>query len=75
MAAAAGLPRPGGRPGEGEVIARTASGEPIIRYSSALPLEGTTGDGGALLLWAGQGVALAGQRMGQVEMSSAAIGA
>ena len=56
---AAGRPGPGGRPGEGEVIAHAASGEPIVRYSSALALEGTTGDVGALSLWAGQGVALA----------------
>jgi NAD(P)H-dependent flavin oxidoreductase YrpB (nitropropane dioxygenase family) len=56
---AAGRPLPGGRPGEGEVIARAASGEPIVRYSSALALEGTTGDVGALSLWAGQSVALA----------------
>ena len=56
---AAGRPMPGGRPGEGEEIARQASGEPIVRYSSALPLEGTTGDVAALSLWAGQSVALA----------------
>jgi nitronate monooxygenase len=56
---AAGRPGPGGRPGEGEQIAREPSGEPIVRYSSALPLEGTTGDIGALSLWAGQSVALA----------------
>ena len=56
---AAGRPLPGGRPGEGEVIARAASGEPIVRYSSALALEGTTGDVEALSLWAGQAVALA----------------
>jgi nitronate monooxygenase len=55
---AAGRPMPGNRPGEGEQIAWDASGEPIIRYSSALPLEGTTGDIGALSLWAGQGVGL-----------------
>ena len=34
-------------------------GRPIVRYSSALPLEGTTGDVEALSLWAGQSVALA----------------
>ena len=56
---AAGRPLPGGRPGEGEVIARAASGEPMVRYSSALALEGTTGDVEALSLWAGQAVALA----------------
>ena len=56
---AAGRPDPGGRPGEGEEIARRPSGEPIVRYSSALPVEGTTGDIEALSLWAGQSVALA----------------
>jgi nitronate monooxygenase len=59
---AAGRPAPGGRPGEGEEIARGPSGQPIVRYSSALPLEGTTGDIGALSLWAGQSVALARRR-------------
>ncbi len=33
--------------------------QPIVRYSSALPLAGTTGDIEALSLWAGQSVALA----------------
>ncbi len=56
---AAGRPSPGNRPGEGEEIARAASGEPVVRYSSALPLEGTTGDIEALSLWAGQGVRFA----------------
>ena len=58
---AAGRPAPGGRPGEGEPIAARASGEPILRYSSAVPLVGTTGDVDALSLWAGQSVALAGR--------------
>src|SRR5689334_24855036 len=39
---AAGRPAPGGRPGEREVIARFASGEPILRYSPAPPMVGTT---------------------------------
>ena len=56
---AAGRPGPGGRPGEGEQIARGPAGHPVVRYSSALPLAGTTGDIGALSLWAGQSVALA----------------
>jgi nitronate monooxygenase len=55
---AADRPGPGRRPGEGEEIAQ-AQGRPIVRYSSALPLEGTTGDIEALSLWAGQSVALA----------------
>ncbi len=58
---AAGRPPPGNRPGEGEVIAHFASGEPIVRYSPAPPLVGTTGEIEALSLWAGQSVALANQ--------------
>ncbi len=56
---AAGRPPPGSRPGEGEVIAHSPSGEPILRYSPAPPLVGTTGEIEALSLWAGQSVALA----------------
>ncbi len=56
---AAGRPAPGSRPGEGEVIAHFDSGEPIVRYSPAPPLVGTTGEIEALSLWAGQSVALA----------------
>ena len=56
---AEGRPKPGSRPGEGEVIAHFASGEPILRYSPAPPMVGTTGEIEALSLWAGQSVALA----------------
>jgi NAD(P)H-dependent flavin oxidoreductase YrpB (nitropropane dioxygenase family) len=55
---AAGRPPLGGRPREG-VIAHSASGEPILRYSPAPPLVGTTGEIEALSLWAGQSVGLA----------------
>ncbi len=55
----AGRPPPGHRPGDGEEIARNTRGGPIVRYSSALPLAGTTGEIEALSLWAGQSVALA----------------
>ncbi len=58
---AAGRPAPGSQPGEGEVIAHFASGEPIPRYSPAPPLVGTTGEIEPLSLWAGQSVALAKQ--------------
>jgi len=58
---AAGRPAPGSRPGEGEVIGHFASGEPILRYSPAPPMVGTTGEIEALSLWAGQSVALAKQ--------------
>src|SRR5271155_1750253 len=56
---AAGRPAPGRRPGEGDVIAHFASGEPIVRYEPAAPMVGTTGDVEAISMWAGQSVALA----------------
>jgi nitronate monooxygenase len=63
----AGRPPLGGRPGEG-VIAHFASGEPILRYSPAPPLVGTTGEIEALSLWAGQSVALAKQSQPAAEI-------
>jgi NAD(P)H-dependent flavin oxidoreductase YrpB (nitropropane dioxygenase family) len=56
---AAGRPPLGSRPGEGDIIAHFADGEPIVRYETAAPMVGTTGDIEALSLWAGQSVALA----------------
>jgi len=56
---AAGRPPDERRPGWGEVIARFASGEAIVRYEPAPPMAGTTGEIEALSMWAGQGVALA----------------
>ena len=55
---AAGRPPLGSRPGEGEVIAHFADGEAIVRYETAAPMLGTTGDIEALSMWAGQSVAL-----------------
>lgn len=55
----AGSPAPGQRPGEGEVLARGPEGEPMVRYSSAMPLAGSSGNIDELSLWAGQSVALA----------------
>lgn len=65
---AAGRPRPGSRPGEGDVIAHFASGEPILRYAPAPPLVGTTGEIEALSMWAGQSVALANQQQSAAEI-------
>ncbi len=65
---AAGRPPLGSRPGDGEVIAHFASGEPIVRYSPAPPLVGTTGEIDALSLWAGQSVALARQSQPAAEI-------
>ncbi len=64
----AAQPPPGSRPGEGEVIAHFASGEPILRYSPAPPLVGTTGEIEALSMWAGQSVALANQQHSAAEI-------
>jgi NAD(P)H-dependent flavin oxidoreductase YrpB (nitropropane dioxygenase family) len=64
---AAGRPPLGRRPREA-VIARFASGEPILRYSPAPPLVGTTGEIEALSLWAGQSVALAKQQQSAAEI-------
>lgn len=55
---AAGSPPPGERPGEGEAIAARADGAPIVRYSSAMPVEGMSGEIEALSMWAGQGIGL-----------------
>jgi nitronate monooxygenase len=56
---AAGRPPHGRRPGEGDVIGHFAAGDPIVRYETAAPMAGTTGDIEALSMWAGQSVALA----------------
>jgi len=55
---AAGSPPPGHRPGEGETIATRADGAPIVRYSSAMPVAGITGEIEALSMWSGQGIGL-----------------
>ncbi len=60
---AAGRPPSGERPGEGEAVAFTATGAPLIRYQSATPVMGATGDIDALSLWAGQGVGMVRQSM------------
>src|SRR5579859_7044009 len=41
---AAGRPPLAQRPGQGDVIAHFASGEPIVRYEPAPPMTGTTGE-------------------------------
>ena len=54
----AGRPVDGQRPGEDEVIARSADGAPVSRYSAIGPYTGVTGDLEGLSNWAGQGVGL-----------------
>jgi nitronate monooxygenase len=65
---AASRPPPGRRPGEGDVIAHFATGEPIVRYEPAPPMVGTTGEIEALSMWAGQGVALATERQSAADI-------
>jgi nitronate monooxygenase len=55
---AAGRPRSGERPGEGELLARSPSRGDMVRYLSATPGSDTEGDIEALSLCSGQGVAL-----------------
>lgn len=57
---ATGRPAPGHRPGDGETIGRDELGEEVVRYGSAAPLVGATGDIEAMALYAGQGVGLVG---------------
>jgi NAD(P)H-dependent flavin oxidoreductase YrpB (nitropropane dioxygenase family) len=59
---AAGRPAPGKRPGEAEVIARSQSSGPIVRYQSCSPGPDIEGDIDALPLWAGQSVGLVSKR-------------
>lgn len=54
----AGEPSPGRRPGEEEVITWHSDGEPILRYASAMPMAGMTGNVEALAMYAGQAVGL-----------------
>jgi nitronate monooxygenase len=65
---AAGQPPLGSRPREGDVLAHFASGDPILRYSPAPPMVGTTGEIEPLSLWAGQSVALAKQSQPAAEI-------
>ncbi len=51
-------PHTGERPGEGEIIATTADGKPIARYSDVFPQPGMEGNVEALALYAGQSVGL-----------------
>ncbi len=53
---AAGCPPPGARPGEGETVALSALGEPILRYDSAAPRQGMQGSVTEMALYAGTGV-------------------
>ena len=54
----AGSPSAPRRPGEGEVVARSAGGRRFERYSDMPPLQGMEGDLEAMALYAGQSVGL-----------------
>jgi NAD(P)H-dependent flavin oxidoreductase YrpB (nitropropane dioxygenase family) len=54
---AAGRPRSGERPGEGEIVAAAAAGD-VVRYRSMTVSADVCGDIDALSLWAGQSVGL-----------------
>jgi nitronate monooxygenase len=53
-----GRAEPGARPGEGDRVALSADGSPIVRHSSSDPEQGMTGELEALALYAGQSVGL-----------------
>jgi nitronate monooxygenase len=55
---AVGRPPNGHRPGEDDIVAVTAAGRKVRRYSDALPAHGTDGDVEAMAMYAGQGVGL-----------------
>jgi len=50
---ASGCPPAGQRPGEGETVGQTASGEPILRYDDTAPRQGMGGDVLDMALYAG----------------------
>jgi nitronate monooxygenase len=54
----AGRPRPSGRPGEGEIIARRGDGSEISRYHFGSPTRDVAGDVEAMALYAGEAVGL-----------------
>ncbi|HEY3977276.1 MAG TPA: nitronate monooxygenase [Streptosporangiaceae bacterium] len=67
---AAGCPPDAKRPGQGDVIAHFASGESIVRYEPAPPMEGTTGNIEALSMWAGQSIGIVRQPQSAAEIVS-----
>lgn len=58
MWANAGRQPLGQRPGEGDVVAATATGKDVLRYQSKTPSADLTGNIEALSMWAGQGVSM-----------------
>lgn len=54
----AGRPDIGQRPGEGDVVALSATGKDVLRYQSKTPTTDLTGSVEATSMWAGQGVSM-----------------
>jgi nitronate monooxygenase len=54
----AGQPARGGRPAEGEEVARLPDGTPVMRYADWEPVVGTSGDVETLAMYAGQSAGL-----------------
>lgn len=57
---ASGCSPAGQRPGEGEIVGRTAGGEPILRYDDTAPRQGMSGDVLDMALYAGTSAAVIG---------------
>ena len=68
-----GRPDKGSRPGEGEIVARTASGGAVPRYSAAIPTQGMDGDVEAMALYAGQSAGLVGDVRSAAELVEALV--
>ena len=64
----AGQPPPGQRPAEGQVLARDAQGQSVLRYESYSARDDHEGDIEAFPLWAGQGVGLVTRRQPAAEI-------
>jgi NAD(P)H-dependent flavin oxidoreductase YrpB (nitropropane dioxygenase family) len=54
----AGRPALGQRPGEGDVVASSATKGDVLRYQSKSPSADLTGSVEAISMWAGQGVSM-----------------
>ncbi len=65
----AGRPRPGSRPGEGDVVVTARNGAAVPRYSDVMPTPGMVGDVEPMALYAGQGVGLVRERAPAAEIT------
>lgn len=63
-----GCPAAGGRPGEGEEVARYPGGRPVERYGFDLPVEGVEGGEELMALYAGQSAGGVGEVKGAGEV-------